>query len=76
MEYTYSVVLERLFRTEVGFYGSYGLTATQKEANGIPRSISDITANQKLLEAFARVCNRTKLSIRHMDEVVEDFLSR
>ena len=59
---------------------SYGIVACScAEANGtatIVASVHDITASRENLSELVDDCNRLGLSVMHLADVVEDFLSK
>ena len=59
-------------------YTSYGIAAyAQAELNApamVIASINNITTDRKKLMELVQNCNLQKLSLIHLDDVVEDFL--
>lgn len=75
---TYGVVEERYsIGTKIRI--SYGITAfdiTEKDdTSTIVASVHDITDDKESLTEMVKRCNTLKLSLVHLYEVVEDFLS-
>lgn len=57
-------------------YGIAGYADTEKEGTAtIVVSVRDITADKEKLTRLIQICNRLKLSVYHLRDVVEDFLS-
>ena len=72
---TYKLRKDNLFHQDIGNYSSYGIDAVDKKS-GIPiRSILDVSLEKEPLEKLIFLCNKLRLNIIHLDDVVEDFLS-
>ncbi len=58
---------------------SYGIAAYAEDDNDgtatIVASVHDVTADKKALMKFVLLCNTLKLSVIHLNDVVEDFLA-
>lgn len=57
---------------------SYGIAAyadsAQEGTATIVASVHDITSDKHRLEELVSMCNRSRLSPIHLDDVIEDFL--
>lgn len=57
---------------------TYGIAAYADAENDgtatVLQSINDITSDREKIQALVETCNRLKLSIIHLRDVVEDFL--
>ena len=63
-----------VLHNENGQYTSYGINVSQ---NGrIIKTIKDISLRKKPLAELVKLCNRLKLSVIHIDDVIDDFLAR
>lgn len=57
---------------------SYGIAAYADAEDGtatIVASIHDVTADKQALSELVETCNRLELSLLHLDDVIEDFLT-
>ena len=75
---TYGVVEERYaMGTKIRI--SYGISAfdtdEKDDMSTIVASVHDITDDRESLTGLVKRCNMLKLSLVHLNEVVEDFLS-
>lgn len=71
---TYSVFSEETDCECCGRYLTYGIAVTDGEGN-VLRCVHDITCDGDSLEALAALCTRLELSLCHLDDVIEDYLS-
>ena len=53
---------------------TYGIAAITQDGETIT-SIRDISCNREKVQAFVDICNSLGLSLLHIDDAVDDFLS-
>lgn len=73
-QWTYTVFSEVIVSSELGRYTAYGIEAADAQGK-LHRIVHDITCDRSALEALAALCNQLALSVCHLDDVIEDFLS-
>ena len=70
----YFIVESNLSSNEIPLI-TYGIAAYDPVSPlTVVARISDITSDKKRLEILVDLCNREKLSLVHLNDVVEDFL--
>ncbi len=76
---TYGIVQE-LYAIETEHRISYGIAAyTNMSEDGtatIVASVRDISSDKHQVEELVNLCNHLQLSLLHLDDVIEDFLSQ
>ena len=70
----YKIREDLLSSEEYGCYKSYGIDVLSNKA--VIKSIKDISLKKKPLKKLMQMCNRLKLSEIHINDVIEDFLSK
>ncbi len=66
--------ISKTIKTEDGLeIETYGIKAVSKQGN-ILKSIDDITTDSQKLDKFISLCNQGNLALRHLNDVIEDFL--
>lgn len=77
-EITYGIVKE-IYKCEKNTRVSYGIAAySNMETDGsatVLAVINDISSSEQSIVALIEKCNRLKLSLCHLNEIVEDFLA-
>lgn len=71
---TYTVFSEEIDSPSLGRYRTCSIAVTDAEGL-LVRTVHDITPDREALEALAALCNELELSLCHLDDVIEDFLS-
>ena len=78
MNVTYGMTEERYFHGAESRV-SYGIVAyaDAKEDGSatIVAAVHDVTADRQALSELVALCNRLELSLLHLDDVIEDFLT-
>lgn len=78
MSITYGIT-EEIYSLGTDRRVSYGIAAyANAEEDGtatIVASVHDITADRQSLSELVLSCNRSELSVVHLDDVIEDFLA-
>lgn len=70
--YIYRVVSSVMTDRESGLYRTYGIEACE---NGTPiAAIPDISLDRDAVAGLVLACNRGRLDVVHLHDVVEDFL--
>ena len=72
MRIEYRFFTERLENEERGSYITYGLEAMAE--GHVCRQISDISVDAAAVRRLAMLCNQCQRDIRHLDDVIEDWL--
>lgn len=72
MDILYRVQAERRENEETGSYIAYGIEAVRGDA--LCRRISDISSEEEEVKDLVALCNQNRLDIRHLDDVVEDWI--
>ena len=75
---TYTLIEEEFISYNIT-YTSYGINVCE-DLNGcgetsVVASIHDITTDKLKLSKLISSCNRLKLSVIHLSDIIEDFLS-
>lgn len=68
----YCVTIEKV-ESETGTYIAYGIEVREKGV--VLRRISDVFSTHQEGRVLCRKCNRLKLDVEHIDDVVQDFLA-
>ena len=72
----YSIV-ESIFSSGTSSNITYGIAAhNTTHPETVIACISDIASDKKSIECLVDLCNREKLSLIHLNDIVEDFLCR
>lgn len=75
----YHVIEETLWNEDFGYYTAFGICASFREDDGngsVPVvQISDLFLDRERAEEFAALCNRCKLSIVHLNDVIDNLLA-
>lgn len=58
---------------EIGTYLAYGIEIREKGI--VLRRISDVFKTHREAKLLCRKCNRLKLDVEHIDDVVQDYLA-
>ena len=77
MNVTYGIT-EEVYSLDTERRVSYGIAAYADAEDGtatIVASVHDITADRHALSELVELCNRLELSLLHLDDVIEDFLT-
>ncbi len=78
MSVTYSIVKE-IYCLGQSSRTSYGIVAyANSEKDGtatVIASVHDVTTDRNSLEELVLLCNRSKLSTIHLNDIVEDFFA-
>ena len=78
MTITYGII-EETYSLNRNARTSYGIAvyadATQDGTTTIIASVHDITSDKQRLEQLISICNHAKLSLIHLDDVIDDFFS-
>ena len=76
---TYGIVQE-LYAVETEHRISYGIAAyanmSEDGTATIVASVRDISSDKHQVEELVNLCNHLQLSLLHLDDVIEDFLSQ
>ena len=76
---TYGIVQE-LYAVETEHRISYGIVAyanmSEDGTTTIVASVRDISSDKHQVEELINLCNHLQLSLLHLDDVIEDFLSQ
>lgn len=76
MVVTYQLVEESLWAEDVGIYNTFGICAY--EAGGKSEKevahVSDIFLIREKAEQFVDMCNKLKLDVIHLLDVIEDMI--
>ena len=70
----YKIIRELIEDEELGSFESYGILAVDSADKEIFR-ISDISTDAASLSDLIEQCNRGGVSLLHIHDIVEDFLS-
>lgn len=74
-EIEYKVVpSDSILAAEGARVGSYGIAVYRKGRK--LRTVEDITIDRERLEQLVCLCNRCRLSLCHLEDVIEDFLAQ
>ena len=66
--------ISKIIKTEDGLeIETYGIKAVSKNGN-VLKSVDDITTDSQKLDKFISLCNQGNLALRHLNDVIEDFL--
>lgn len=68
----YCVTREKV-ESETGTYIAYGIEVREKGT--VLHRISDVFSSQQEARKLCWKCNRLKLNIEHIDDVVQDYLA-
>ena len=71
---TYKLRKDNLFHQDIGNYTSYGIDVVDEMSGLSIYFILDISTEKKPLENLISLCNKLRLDIIHLNDVVEDFL--
>lgn len=73
----YVVIKETRHAPDIGEYASFGIQALTKTPDGweLADRLSDISPDPAAVEALACRCNKARLALVHLSDVVEDFLN-
>lgn len=75
---TYTLIEEE-FISYNSTYISYGINVCEKAENDskptLVASVHDITTDKLKLSKLISSCNKLKLSVIHLNDIIEDFLS-
>lgn len=77
-EYTYGIT-EEVYSIEKHSRKSYGIAAYSDSGDSTATfvaSVHDISSDRKSLDGLVLLCNRLELSLIHLNDAVEDFLTR
>ena len=55
---------------------TFGISVYDKETGVVLRSIEDIFTDRRTAEDLTNLCNRLELSPDHIDDVIEDVLTK
>ena len=58
----------------IGTYTAYGVSAIDTATNKEVAFMSDVFLDEKSAENFTCVCNKNKLDVIHLADVIDDFL--
>lgn len=77
MEITYQVIKENHNHEDIGNYISYGIAAVSVQGNKaiIIDAVSDIFVDYQRAKNFIHICNKNKLLIEHLYDVIDDVVS-
>lgn len=73
MEPVYEVLCTRSRNEELESYITYGLRACAE--GQVIKSIADISVDYEKVMELAKLCNAQKVSLCHIEDVVEDWLN-
>lgn len=72
----YQTFAERRYNRESGEYIAYGLKVFESGAEGSPlKIVPDISVDRDAVVQLARKCTAGQLSLLHLEDVIEDFIS-
>lgn len=72
MSIKYKLIKERFSDTELGTYTTYGIAVYN--GNSPIRKVSDVSTDKHRVRKLCRMCNKLKLDLEHLTDVIEDFL--
>ncbi|MBE5040484.1 DUF6514 family protein [Ructibacterium gallinarum] len=70
----YKINMFSLDDPDLGNYTSYGLDAYD-ENDTLVRRIVDVSPNEQTVSGLVALCNKFQVSLIHIDDIIEDFLS-
>lgn len=73
----YHIVKEKLHSPEIGQYCTFGVQVLRKNKNKweTADTVSDISVNRRMVAAFVKRCNQTKLDPIHLRDAATDLVS-
>lgn len=74
MNYIYKIRSDKIVGEEGEIFTVYGIDAVNINTNHVEVSIPDIFFEKKQAEEFINLCNKEKLMIVHLWDVIEDVL--
>ena len=73
MKHVYQCIESNFREQEHGEYIAYGIKITD-EQNNLLRIVEDISVDKKKIQKLVKLCNRLKVDIEQIDDIIEDFL--
>ena len=68
----YKLIKEHLFHPELGSYTTYGIAVY--DGKHLVRKISDVSTDKHRVRKLCRLCNRLRLDLEQLTDVIEDFI--
>ncbi len=71
-------IIDETYSDQDDTYASYGIVAYTAENQPLPTVVAmvhHITFNRKRLSQLVSLCNQGQLSLLHLEDVIDDFLS-
>ena len=72
MSTKYKLIKESLSHPDIGIYTTYGIAVY--EGKTLIRKISDVSTDKPRVRRLCRLCNRLKLDLEHLTDVIEDLV--
>lgn len=73
MKHVYQCIESIFHERDRGEYVTYGIKITDKQNNAL-RVVEDISIDKKKIQKLVNLCNRLKVDIEQIDDIIEDFL--
>ena len=73
MSTRFKLIKEKLSHPDIGIYTTYGISVY--EGKTLIRKISDVCTDKRRVRKFCRLCNKLKLDLEHLTDVIEDLIS-
>ncbi len=74
MKIQYAVIIEERILEEL-HYIAYGILIRDESTDTVIRKISDISLKRDEVRKLVTLCNIHSLSVEHIEDIVQDFLS-
>lgn len=68
----YKLIKEDLSHPDIGNYTTYGIAVYDNKS--LIRKISDVSTDKRGVRKLCRLCNRLRLDLEQLADVIEDFL--